>query len=106
MTAISVARQCHIINQYHKIFLGDIIESSDGSESLTWTDFKFSDQKLTESLEITRDISKNSAKNDSAVLSILEGGAAPSSEFDLPFLNLYDQDDYCIAVTGSDFLEI
>ena len=90
LTAISVARQCQIINQYHKIFLADVSEDQQ-AEGLIWTDFKFSDQKMTESLEITHDTSD---KNNSTVISFNEGDS------DSLFSNLNDQDDYCIAITG------
>jgi len=96
LTAISVARQCQIINQYHKIFLADVSEDQQ-AEGLIWTDFKFSDQKMTESLEITHDTSD---KNNSTVISFNEGDS------DSLFSNLNDQDDYCIAITGKAFSKI
>lgn len=51
LTAISVARQCHIVAPNQRIFLGDINEKKKGKSKIVWKDFEFSDSKLNDELE-------------------------------------------------------
>lgn len=59
MTAISVARQCHIVGHNQRIFLGDMSEQKvNGKNVLTWKDFEFSGSKLNDDLEPELDYGK------------------------------------------------
>lgn len=58
LTAISVARQCHIVGQNQRIFLGDMSETKvNGKNVLTWKDFEFAGSKLNDDLEPELDYS-------------------------------------------------
>lgn len=47
LTAISVARQCHIVNPKQRVYLGDLTEKPvNGKYRLIWKDFDFSDNIL------------------------------------------------------------
>lgn len=59
LTAISVARQCHIVGRNQRIFLGDLSEKKiNGKNVLTWKDFEFSQNKLNDDLEPDLDYSQ------------------------------------------------
>ena len=52
LTAISVARQCHIVDSNQRIFLGDIAEKKvDGKDVIDWKDFECSERHLNFNLE-------------------------------------------------------
>lgn len=52
MTAISVARQCHIVGHNQRIFLGDLSEQKvNGKNTIVWKDFNYSERKLDDNLE-------------------------------------------------------
>jgi len=55
LTAISVARQCNIVGQNQRIFLGDIDERDN---QIIWKDFEFSNNQLNQSLEPELDFGK------------------------------------------------
>jgi len=38
LTATSVARQCKIIDENKRTFIGDLVENLKGSPEITWTD--------------------------------------------------------------------
>ena len=55
LTAISVARQCNIVGQNQRIFLGDIDERDN---RIIWKDFEFSNNQLNQELEPELDFGK------------------------------------------------
>ena len=46
LTAISVGRECNIIEADAEVFLGDMIRSPDGSEKIAWKSTKGPQHKL------------------------------------------------------------
>jgi hypothetical protein len=47
LTAISVARQCNIVNQNQRVYLGDLSdEKLEGKEVIIWKDFDFAENTL------------------------------------------------------------
>jgi len=52
LTAISVARQCHIVGHNQRIFLGDLSEKKvNGKNVIAWKDFDFSERRLDNNLD-------------------------------------------------------
>lgn len=52
LTAISVARQCHIVSNHQTVYLGDLSEKKvNGEEVILWKDFEHSENRLTNVLE-------------------------------------------------------
>ncbi len=82
LTAISVARQCHIVGQNQRIFLGDIAEKKiNGKDVIHWKDFEYSDNALNNELEpdqsmieskILRSPSRDSTKGPRAYSNSIE----------------------------------
>lgn len=134
LTAISVARQCHIVGQNQRIFLGDMSETKvNGKSVIHWKDFEFSDQRLTDDLEPELIYGKNPLKGeDYAIDSPVKTTFAQSSfgdtnlivpedmsptmkgegldysivDLEPPFFNMGDKEDYCLAVSGKAFSHI
>ena len=72
LTAISVARQCHIVDPTKRIFLGDLNEKeAEGRNVIVWKDFEYSERRLNNDLEpymrIERKSSLRISRNSSRV---------------------------------------
>ncbi len=121
LTAISVARQCHIVGNRQKIFLGELSEEKiKGKYQVLWKDFEFSSTTLNDELEPDLDYSIDF--NDVAISeNHMDGYPRPQieeeedendakkllvSDFDVGMIELnppfFDLDEeYCIAMTGN-----
>lgn len=95
MTAISVARQCHIVGHNQRIFLGDISETKvNGKNVITWKDFEFSDSKLNDEMEPELEYGRNPLNaTDYAIDSPVKASAGPTGGFsDQPTSIQMDED--------------
>jgi len=117
LTAISVARQCHIVGNHQKIFLGELSdEKIHGKYQVIWKDFEFSATTLNDDLEPELDYDTGiydltTADNYSPGYTNYEDGEqSPTkilkSDFDMgvidinpPFFDL--DEEFCIAMTGN-----
>ena len=74
LTAISVARQCHIVNPKQRVYLGDLSEKPiNGKYKLVWKDFDFSEHELNpETLKPIDDISEYDEEHKEDELEIQE----------------------------------
>jgi len=129
LTAISVARQCHIVGCNQRIFLGDISEQKvKGKNVIVWKDFEFSGAKLNDDLEPETDfdaqplkaldpMESNSPVKKSSTAHAEQENLIVNSEndsptlhganldyglvdLDPPFFSLKGREEYCIAITG------
>ena len=88
LTAISVARQCNLVNTRQRIYFGDLTEQKKGKKTqLIWKDFDFSDHLLNPDTLIPEN---DQLENDS----IIESDIEEEKEDDLKKLKkkLLDQD--------------
>jgi len=116
LTAISVAKQCQIVNPGQRIYLGDMSEQKvDGKYFIVWKDFELSSSTLDgETLEPKgqRDSARGSVEKQlaqsQAAIDIEEQPRAMDfsvMDLDPPFFS-NQNDEYVIAITGKAFSRI
>jgi cation-transporting P-type ATPase 13A2 len=109
LTAISVARQCHIVYPDQRIFLGELSEQKIGGKNfLLWKDFEFSKDILNDELE--PDLNYEDQGDVPPIMQQEIYYEEPNQEVpgdydvslidtDPPFFDI-GTDDYVVAVTG------
>jgi cation-transporting ATPase 13A3/4/5 len=117
LTAISVARQCHIVYPDQRIFLGELSEQKIGGKNfLLWKDFEFSKDILNDELEpeLNYDNQEGYQVGGAQQEEVFydEAEAEVPGDYDVslidtdpPFFNV-GTDDYVVAITGKAYSHI